>query len=64
MDNCAFKRLTREIQDDTKDLILKMLHKNPDRRISPEMALKHPYFVKNGFVKNKEQENYQSFLVN
>jgi hypothetical protein len=26
-----------------------MLNKNPEQRISTEMALKHDFFVKNGF---------------
>ena len=46
MENTAFRRHSRE----TKDLILKMLTKNPDRRITPEQALRHKYFVKNGLA--------------
>jgi serine/threonine protein kinase len=47
MDNFSFRRFSKE----TKDIIMKMLIKNPDRRITPEMALKHKYFVRNGFAK-------------
>lgn len=47
MDNYAFKRFSRE----TKDIILKMLIKKPEKRITPEEALKHPYFEKNGLIR-------------
>jgi serine/threonine protein kinase len=47
MDNYQFRNFSKE----TKDLIVKMLNKNPDRRITSCQALKHKFFVKNGFVK-------------
>lgn len=57
MDNFSFRRYSK----DTKDIILKMLTKNPERRITPAQALKHKYFLKNGFTKlennNKQYQN-------
>jgi serine/threonine protein kinase len=42
MSNIAFRRFSKE----TKEIILKMLIKNPQMRITPEEVLKHKYFVK------------------
>ena len=47
MENSAFRRFSKE----TKDIISKMLIKKPERRITPDQALRHPYFSKNGFTK-------------
>lgn len=44
MENSAFKRFL----PDVKDLMIKMLTKDPETRITPQEALKHPYFVKTG----------------
>ena len=35
----------------TKDLILKMLEKDPNKRITPKEALKHKFFENNGCYK-------------
>lgn len=55
MDNYAFKRFSRE----TKDIILKMLIKKPEKRITPEEALKHPYFEKNGLIRVLDSKQQQ-----
>jgi len=47
MNNACFKRFSVY----TKDLILKMLTKNPEQRITPQEALVHPFFIQNGLVK-------------
>jgi len=47
MENLCFRNYSRE----TKDLILKLLTKNPEKRITPEQALQHRYFVRNGLAK-------------
>ena len=66
MDNFSFRRYTKE----TKDIIIKMLLKNPDRRITPEQALKHRYFVRNGLTKEpneyiqNNQLNKQNYNIN
>ena len=45
---------------DTKDIILQMLTKNPELRISPEEALQHKFFTYNGFGKAKKtDENFE-----
>ena len=44
MDNYAFRKYTNSRL--IKDLINKMLVKNPDQRISLEKALRHPFFEK------------------
>ena len=46
MDLSCFKRFIPE----TKELIRRMLIKNPNQRSTPEEALKHDYFKKLGFV--------------
>lgn len=33
-----------------KDLLFKMVEANPDKRISAEVALKHPFFEEDGHV--------------
>lgn len=43
----AFSRFVPE----AKDLITKMLIKDPLLRIKPEEALLHPYFIKTGMIK-------------
>ena len=35
---------SNNVSDDTKDLILKMLDKNPKTRITPQHALRHKFF--------------------
>lgn len=52
MDNFSFRRYSKE----TKDIIIKMLLKNPDRRITPAEALKHKYFVNNGFCPQPKKQ--------
>lgn len=52
MENVAFRRHSRE----TKDLILKMLNKHPDRRITPEQALRHKYFIINKHAKEPKMK--------
>jgi serine/threonine protein kinase len=44
MDNPSFKNYSKEI----KDIIVKMLIKNQEKRINPQDALIHPFFIKNG----------------
>ena len=56
MDNFSFRRYSK----DTKDIIVKMLIKNPERRITPQQALKHKYFIKNGFTKLETNKLYQN----
>lgn len=46
MANPSFDRFSPE----TKDLMRLMLLKDPAKRVTPEQALQHPYFVKNGFL--------------
>lgn len=48
----AFARFVPE----AKDLIMKMLTKDPLKRIKPEEALLHPYFVKTGMVVEQKPE--------
>jgi serine/threonine protein kinase len=43
-ENDCFKRFMPE----AKDLMMKMLIKNPYDRITPAQALEHPYFIKTG----------------
>ena len=50
MQNKSFDRFSPE----TKDLMNLMLKKDPAQRITPEQALQHPYFVKNGFIADTE----------
>mmetsp|Transcript_29324 Transcript_29324/g.44170 ORF Transcript_29324/g.44170 Transcript_29324/m.44170 type:complete len:97 (+) Transcript_29324:2314-2604(+) len=47
MENLCFRNYSRE----TKDLILRLLMKNPERRITPKAALEHKYFIRNGLAK-------------
>jgi serine/threonine protein kinase len=42
-----FSRFSKE----TKELLWKMLRKKPEKRITTEDALKHPFFERNGFTK-------------
>lgn len=59
MDHWAFRKYSKEI----KDIILRMLVKNPCDRITPEEALKHPFFVKNGYKYFKmKEENMNDFV--
>jgi serine/threonine protein kinase len=51
MNLTCFKRFIPQ----TKDLIRKMLIKNPAQRINPEEALKHDYFKILGFVKEEAE---------
>ena len=37
--------------EETKDIISKMLKKDPKLRMSPSAALKHSFFQRNGFFK-------------
>ena len=46
MNNVCFQRFLPE----TKELIQRMLNKNPEKRITPTEALNHMYFKKLGFV--------------
>lgn len=48
----AFSRFIPE----AKDLIRKMLLKDPGERIKPQEALRHPYFVKTGMIKEPAEE--------
>ena len=48
----AFARFVPE----AKDLIMRMLTKDPLKRIKPEEALVHPYFVKTGMVSEQKPE--------
>ena len=48
----AFQRFVPE----AKDLISKMLLKDPIKRIKPEEALLHPYFIKTGLAKDPALE--------
>jgi serine/threonine protein kinase len=50
MDNYAFRKYTNSRH--IKDLINKMLVKNPDHRITPEKALRHPFFEKHKLAEN------------
>ena len=49
MDNHAFKKYSSEV----KDIINQMLMKSPEQRITPEKALKHKFFIKNGLSEKK-----------
>lgn len=40
---------------ETRDLMSLMLIKDPKDRITPEEALVHPYFIRNGFLSEKKQ---------
>lgn len=42
MNHVAFRRVSKE----TKEIILKMLIKDPDNRITPDEILIHPFFVR------------------
>jgi len=42
MNHIPFRRVSRE----TKEIILKMLIKDPDARITPEQVINHPFFVR------------------
>lgn len=42
MNHVAFRRVSKE----TKEIILKMLIKDPENRITPEEVLNHPFFVR------------------
>ena len=57
MDHWAFRKYSKEI----KDIILRMLIKNPCDRITPDEALRHAFFVKNrlknGFSNIKMKED-------
>ena len=53
MNKFAFKRFSKE----TKDIIVKMLDKNPDNRITPQEALNHNFFILNGFSKDEDRNN-------
>ena len=46
MELSAFSRFVPE----AKDLIMRMLNKDPVLRIKPEEALKHEYFIKTGMI--------------
>lgn len=46
MDLSAFSRFVPE----AKDLIMRMLNKDPILRIKPEEALQHEYFIKTGMI--------------
>jgi hypothetical protein len=58
MKNECFGRFIPE----TRELISKMLQKNPDARITPEDALKHPYFLKMGFSNISYNSKVQKYL--
>lgn len=58
MDHWAFRKYSKEI----KDIILKMLVKNPCDRITPEEALLHPFFVKNNFTNYKQTEDNSKII--
>jgi len=47
MENPSFKRFSYEV----KDIIWRMLAKSPTLRMTPQQALVHPFFIKNGFGK-------------
>ena len=34
-----------DVSDEAKDLIRRILHVNPDRRLSPQEMLRHPFFT-------------------
>ena len=55
MDLAAFSRFIPE----AKDLIMKMLIKDPLLRIKPEEALKHGYFIKTGMISEPIPEPIQ-----
>jgi len=46
MEHPCFRIYSREM----KDLIYRMLTKNPKKRITPEVALTHNFFLKKGLV--------------
>lgn len=46
MNNAAFKRFLPEV----KDLMSKMLEKDPEARITPLQAMQHEYFIKTGHI--------------
>ena len=50
MSNSAFDRFIPE----TKDLIMKMLTKLPQQRITPKEAVEHEFFKKLGFSVKKQ----------
>ena len=66
MENSAFKRFLPEV----KDLMRKMLDKDPERRIKPLEAMQHDYFIKTGHIEpdgtkkdnNKPKRPSQSFI--
>ena len=49
---------------ETQDLILRMLRKNPDDRITPEEALNHKYFKQNAFNFKVYNTRKQKHLLN
>lgn len=51
MDNYAFRKFQN--QKLIKDLINKMLIKNPEQRITTEKALKHQFFVKHNLAESQ-----------
>ena len=48
-----------KISNDAKDLIKKLLEKNPKKRISPFEAMKHPWIIK--YAKNNNNNEDESF---
>jgi len=53
--NMALPAFSRFIPE-AKDLICRMLLKDPLERIKPREALRHPYFVKTGMIKDPAEE--------
>lgn len=53
--NMALPAFSRFIPE-AKDLIRKMLLKDPLERIKPREALQHPYFIKTGMAKHPVDE--------
>ena len=45
----------RKVSTETKDLILKMLEKNPVKRITPQKSLEHALFTKKFKFKKKNE---------
>jgi len=53
-----------KVSSEAKDLVKKLLDKNPDTRLSAEEALSHPWFVKYKKKEGISKERFTSFIGN